>query len=77
MVFCHLQVFLQLDCATGELDADQTTTQEVTLHMFGQPFARGSYRNVYWAVADGEQHVVKRYIGQTSPVPVHVVEQVF
>lgn len=45
--------------------------------MFGQPFARGSYRNVYWAVVDGEQHVVKRYIGQTSPVPVHVVEQVF
>lgn len=73
---CCGQVFVQLDSATGKLNSDKSTKHEVTLHVFGQPFARGSYRNVYWAVVDGVKHVAKRYMGQTSAVSLHVVEQV-
>ena len=69
-------MFFQLDGATGKLSSDEPITQEVTLHVFGQPFARGGYRNVYWAVVEGEKYVAKRYIGQTSTTSMGVVEQV-
>ena len=70
------QVFFQLDGATGQISPEGTSTRIVTLSVFGQPFARGNSRNVYWALVDGARFVGKRYMGYEAADSVRLVEHV-
>lgn len=60
----HSQAYFTYVSSNGKRrDVKPETVMACKLQVYDQPFDRGSYRNVHWALVDGKHHVAKRHMG--------------
>lgn len=57
-------------------DVKPDTETSCKLQVYDQPFDRGSYRNVHWALVDGNHYVAKRHMGVSAAASKSIVERV-